>query len=50
MNQQLKNTGDYSEAASQDMQKFASELQEVTTVGDEATLGLVALAKNFRSN
>ena len=47
LNQSLIRTGDYSEEASQDLQDFASELQSVTTIGDEATLELLALAKSF---
>ena len=47
LNTQLKLAGDYSEETSQDMQDFASSLQEVSTQGDETTLELLALAKTF---
>lgn len=51
MNQSLINAGRFSEEASQDMQDFASQLQSVSKVGDETTIGLLALANNFaRSN
>jgi len=45
MNTALKLAGDYSKAASQDFQNFASELQQMTTVGDETTLEMLSLAK-----
>jgi len=47
LNTALKQTGDFSEAATRDLQQFASELQSVSTVGDETTLGMLALAKTF---
>ena len=47
LNQSLKNAGDFSQEASQQFQDFASELQQVTTVGDETTLQLASLARNF---
>lgn len=47
LNNSLRAAGSFSEAASQDFQKFASELQKVSTVGDEVTLELGALARNF---
>lgn len=47
LNQALIRAGDYSKETSEDMQRFASDLQEVTTIGDEATLELLALAKSF---
>ena len=51
VNTSLKLAGRFSKEASQDFQNFASELQGVTTVGDETTLGLLSLAGNFaRSN
>ena len=51
MNTQLALAGDYSQAASRDIQNFASELQDLTAVGDETTLQMFALAKTFgRSN
>jgi hypothetical protein len=39
--------GEFSQEALSDMQAFASELQNVTGVGDEASLEMVALAKSF---
>lgn len=47
MNTALRTAGDYSDAASKDMQDFASNLQKVTTFGDETTLQMIALAKSF---
>lgn len=47
LNTSLKLAGTFSEEASQDFQNFASALQEVTTIGDETTLQLAALARNF---
>ena len=47
LNTALKLAGDFSQEASEDIQNFASGLQQVTTVGDETTLQLFALAKNF---
>lgn len=47
LNTSLKLAGDFSETASQDIQKFASQLQSVSTIGDETTLKLFGLAKNF---
>lgn len=47
LNTSLKLAGSFSEEASQEFQDFASSLQEVTTVGDETTLELAALARNF---
>ena len=40
----LWSTGQYTETASADLQNFASELQKVTTVGDEASLELMQFA------
>ena len=45
LNTALKVSGDYSESASIRMQNFASELQAVSTFGDEGTLSQIALAK-----
>lgn len=51
LNQSLANAGTYSEAASQGIQDFASEIQRTTTIADDAAIGLVALSRNFaRSN
>jgi ABC-type transporter Mla subunit MlaD len=47
LNVALATAGDLTVEASQDMQEFASRLQEVTTIGDETTLELLALAKSF---
>lgn len=47
LNVALKTAGDFSADASTDLQKFASNLQSVTTVGDETTLELLSLAKAF---
>ena len=49
LNTSLKLAGDFSEDASQSFQDLASQLQSVTTIGDETTLGLAALARNFTS-
>lgn len=47
MNNALSRTGRLTQETSQDMQRFASEIQRVTTVGDEAALSYLALATNF---
>lgn len=47
MNTALALTGDFSEEASQEMQQFASDMQAVTTTGDEVILSQIALAKSF---
>lgn len=47
LNTALKLSGDFSVAASKDMQAFASEIQSMSTVGDEAVLSQLALAKSF---
>lgn len=47
LNTALKTSGEFSEAASQDIQNFASSLQATTKFGDEAILEQVALAKAF---
>lgn len=47
LNTSLKSAGDFSQAASEDIQTFASELQKVSTIGDETTLELFALGKTF---
>jgi len=47
LNQSLASAGRFSQEASQRFQDFASEIQRTTVIGDETTLGLVALASNF---
>lgn len=47
LNTQLALTGDFSEQTSKEFQEFASQLQSVTTFGDEAILNQLALAKSF---
>lgn len=47
LNQAMRSAGDFSAAASQDLQTFASDLQSITTIGDEATIEMLALAKTF---
>jgi len=43
----LRTAGDFSQEALTDLQDFASELQEVTKIGDETTLSMLSLAKGF---
>jgi hypothetical protein len=47
MNQALRSAGDFSVAASKDLQTFASDLQSVSIIGDETTLQMLSLAKSF---
>lgn len=47
LNTALALTGEYTEETSQRFQKFASELQKNSTVGDEVTLSLVGLTKSM---
>lgn len=47
LNQSLKNAGTFSREASEDMQAFASQLQQASVNGDETTLSMLALARNF---
>lgn len=47
LNTQLALNGNFSKEASQDMQQFAADLQKVSTVGDETTLQMLALASTF---
>lgn len=47
LNTSLKTAGSFSDEASQSLQEFASNLQLVTTVGDEVILNQLALARNF---
>jgi len=49
VNQALASAGRFSEEASRDFQNFASELQQVSTIGDETTLELLSLASTFAS-
>jgi cell pole-organizing protein PopZ len=46
LNAALKTTGQYSDDASKDLQDYASELQGITTVGDETTLSLLQISIN----
>jgi hypothetical protein len=47
LNQALRSAGQFSKEASLDFQKFASEIQQTTTLGDEAVLEYAALARQF---
>lgn len=47
LNNALKTAGDFSKQASEEMQVFASALQNVTRFGDETVLNQLALAKSF---
>jgi hypothetical protein len=47
LNQAMKSAGDFSAAASEEMQTFATGLQNIAGVGDEAILEMLALAKSF---
>lgn len=47
LNNALQTAGDFSLAASESLQSFASELQNVTRFGDEVILNQIALAKSF---
>lgn len=47
LNIAMKQTGEFSKVASQQMQNFASALQETSQFGDETILGQLALAKSF---
>lgn len=47
LNTALKTSGEFSQAASLDMQRFASEIQDTTTYGDELVLSQLSLAKAF---
>lgn len=50
LNQALARNGQYSAETSAEIQAFASELQKTSTVGDEASLELTALALNFTNS
>jgi chromosome segregation ATPase len=47
MNASLQSTGEFSQAASRDMQTFAKALATVNATSDEAVLSGIALAKSF---
>ncbi len=47
LNSALKSTGEFSEAASQDLQDYASAMQKATKFGDELIIEQLALAKAF---
>lgn len=47
LNTALKSSGQFSLEASNDLQKFASSLQDVSTFGDEAILNSISLATSF---
>lgn len=47
LNAALRQSGDFSEAASQDLQDYASELQKITRFGDEAIIEQLAFAKSM---
>ncbi len=47
LNQALENTGNYSESASKDLQKYAKSLQSVTLFGDETILRAQSLIASF---
>lgn len=47
LNTALRLAGEFSEQASVGLQDFAREMQRVSTIGDETTLELFALARNF---
>ena len=47
LNQALRNTGNFSEEASKDLQKYASAMQKVTKFGDEETLSAMSLIASF---
>ena len=47
LNGALRASGSFSTESSEDLQAFASELQKVTTIGDETALSQLALAKGF---
>lgn len=47
LNAALRQNGNFSEQASQDLQSFASQLQQITRFGDEATLEQLAFAQSM---
>lgn len=48
LDQTLKATGEAAGLTAEELKKMASELQEVTTVGDEATIGAQSLLLTFK--
>ncbi|MCH9664411.1 MAG: hypothetical protein K0U41_01005, partial [Gammaproteobacteria bacterium] len=50
LNSSLFQMGDFTEENSKSLQHFASELQAVTRIGDEVTLGQLALAQSMGAN
>jgi hypothetical protein len=46
----LKSSGEFSQEALTDFQQYASELQKISTVGDEVALGQLALAKSYKAS
>lgn len=47
LNQSLKNAGDFSADASADLQAFAAKMQANSTISEDTTLNMLALAKSF---
>lgn len=47
LNTSLRSSGDFSIEASRDLQAFAAQIEKLTTVGDEAAISGLALAKSF---
>lgn len=47
LNNALRTSGDFTQQASDEFQRFASEIQQVTKFGDELVLGQIAIAKSF---
>jgi len=47
LNTALALAGDFSQAASKDLQDFAIQLQKTTVISDETTLQMLALSKSF---
>lgn len=47
LNVALATTGEFSKQASQDIQDYATELEDLTGISDEAVLGAFSLAKSF---
>jgi hypothetical protein len=47
LNQSLRAAGTFSEETSRSFQELANEIQRNTTIGDEAALGYLALARNL---
>lgn len=47
LNTSLRLAGEFSEESSNQIQEFASQLQRTTTIGDETTLQMFAMARNL---